>query len=135
MEYNNRTYYDCFDNPFTDYFGSPDLNIYPITIDDRPHPHKIACHTPYLIPAEIYVASENYSSTLTTPSDSPDLLHSDDPNPLRVMNKNGPYSSRVKGGYCCRKHDEKDVTKRQGSIDPCALIKTRNFMIVMGFPE
>ena len=36
-------------------------------------------------------------------------------------------------GYCCRKHDQKDATKRQGYIDPHSLIRTRDFIIVMGF--
>ena len=36
LEYNNRTVYDCFDNYFTAYCGSPAMHIPPITIDDRP---------------------------------------------------------------------------------------------------
>ena len=36
LEYKNRTVYDCFNNPFTDEYGKPALNIPPITIDDRP---------------------------------------------------------------------------------------------------
>ena len=35
LEYNNRTVYDCFNNPFTAEFGSPTLNLPPITIDGR----------------------------------------------------------------------------------------------------
>ena len=69
IEHNNRKIYDCFNNTFIDDFCSPALNLPPITIDDRPCPHKGACYTPYLIPYSIYVASENYVSTLTTPSD------------------------------------------------------------------
>ena len=81
-EYNNRTVYDCFNNTFTDNFHTPDWNLPPITIDDRPHLHKIAHQTPDLLPASIYVDSENNVSTLTTPSDSPRLLllPSDDTN-------------------------------------------------------
>ena len=37
IEYNNRTVYDCFNNPFTDECGTPDLNLSPITIDDKFH--------------------------------------------------------------------------------------------------
>ena len=51
----------------------------------RPPPHKRARYTPYLLPAAISVASENYVSTLATPSDSPDILPTDDPNILHVM--------------------------------------------------
>ena len=39
-EYNNKTVYDFFNNPFPDDFGSPALNIPPITIDDRYHLDK-----------------------------------------------------------------------------------------------
>ena len=69
LEYNNRTIYDCFNNPFTCEFCIPDLNIPPIAFDDRPRPHKITGYTPDLLPAAISVASENYFSALTTPSD------------------------------------------------------------------
>ena len=41
-EYNNRTVYDCFNNPFTDNFGSTILNLPPRTIDDRTCMHKRA---------------------------------------------------------------------------------------------
>ena len=37
LEYNNRTVYDCFNNPFTADFGRPAMHLPPITIDDRPH--------------------------------------------------------------------------------------------------
>ena len=50
------------------------------------------------------------------------------------MKKYVPFLDGVKRGHCCRKHDKKDATKRQGSIAPHALIITRNFIIVMGFP-
>ena len=33
IEYNNRMVCDCFNNLFTDDFGSPAMNIPPITID------------------------------------------------------------------------------------------------------
>ena len=69
LEYNNRTVYDCFNNPFTADCGSPAMHVTPITIDDRPPPlHKRAQYAPYLIPAAISVASENSVNTLTTPS-------------------------------------------------------------------
>ena len=36
LEYNKRKVYDCFNNPFTNEFGRPALNITPITFDDIP---------------------------------------------------------------------------------------------------
>ena len=68
-EYNNGAVYECFNNPFTDYFCIPALNLPPVTIDDRPCPHKRARYTPDLLPDTISVSSENFGSTLTTPSD------------------------------------------------------------------
>ena len=38
LEYNNRTVYDCFNNPFTDDCGSPAMHLPPITFDYRPPP-------------------------------------------------------------------------------------------------
>ena len=38
LEYNNRTVYDCFNNPFTADCGIPAMHLPPITIDDRPPP-------------------------------------------------------------------------------------------------
>ena len=73
LEYNNRTVYDCSNNPFTADFGSQVLYLPPITIYDIPCPHKIAQYNPDLIPAAISVASENSVSTLTTPSNSPNI--------------------------------------------------------------
>ena len=35
LEYNNRKVYECFNNPFTVYFGSPAMHLPPITVDDR----------------------------------------------------------------------------------------------------
>ena len=110
--FNNRTVYYCFNNPFTSDFGSPDLHLPPITIDDIPRPYKRARYTPYLLPATISVASENYVSTLADPSDSPllILITSNYPNPSHAMKKGGPYFVRVKIGYCYSKHNEKYST-------------------------
>ena len=92
--------YDCFNNTFTADFGSPDMHLPPITIDDRPPPppHKRAPYTPELIPAAIYVASENSVSTLTTPSESTDILPTDYPNTLHVMKKYMPLEGKVNRG-------------------------------------
>ena len=95
LEYNSRTVYDCFNDPFTDDFGSPNLHPTPINIDDIPHPHEIYQCTPYLISSAIYVASESSGSTLTNPRYSPYFLPSDDPNTLYVMKKYVLFKGRV----------------------------------------
>ena len=63
LEYNNKTVYDCFNNPFTADCGIPSMHLPPITIDDSPPPPKRARCAPNLLPATIYVASENSVST------------------------------------------------------------------------
>ena len=98
-EYNNRTVYYFLNNTFIDDFGIPALNPPPINFDDITHPHKISRYTPDLFPAAIYVAPENYFSTLTTPSDSPDILPSDDTNTLYVMKMVVPIL-----GMVCRRY-------------------------------
>ena len=135
-EQNKRTVYEYFNNTFTSNFGSPDLSLPTITIDDRPLHHKIARYTPDLLPVAISVASKNYVSTLTNPSDLSQifLLTSGDTNPPHEIIKDEPFHVRVKIGYCCRKHDAKEATKRQGYIAVCALIDTRNFITAMGVP-
>ena len=57
-EYNNRTFYDCFNNNFTADFDIPALNLLTITIDDRTCLHKRFRHNPDLLPSAIFVASE-----------------------------------------------------------------------------
>ena len=111
------------------------MNLPPITTDDRTHPHKIARYTPDLLSVDISVASENSVSALITPSDLARLflLPSDDPNPLHSIFKYKHYHDKVIKSYCWRNHNEKYATKRKGSIYPCALIKIRNFITVMGF--
>ena len=76
--------YGYFNNWFTDDFGSPALNLTPITICDRPLLHKIAWYIPDLLPVAIYIDSENSASTLTNPYDLARLflLPSDDPKSL-----------------------------------------------------
>ena len=76
LDNNNMRVYYCFNNPFTAYFGSPDLHLPPIKIYDRPRTNKIARCTPYLIPAAISVATKNHVITLTTPYYLPYLLPS-----------------------------------------------------------
>ena len=87
LEYNNRTVHYCFNNPFTAEFGIPAMHLPPITIDDRPPPHKRSQYTPYQIPYTISDAFKNYVSTLTTPSDYPDIFPTYDHNTLHDINK------------------------------------------------
>ena len=65
LKYNNRTVYECFNNPFIDEFCSTDFNLPPITFNDRPQTHKRPLYTPDLLPDAIYVASKSSVSTLT----------------------------------------------------------------------
>ena len=53
---------------------------------------------------------------------------------LHEMKKDDPYRGNFKRRYLYRRHDEKDATKRRGSIAPLALTKTINFITVMDFP-
>ena len=99
LNYRNSMVYYCFNNPFTDEFCIQNLNLPPITIDDILRPHKRSRYTPDLLPAAISAAPENYGSTLTTPSDSPDLLPSDDPTTLHDMEKDVTLLGRVNIGY------------------------------------
>ena len=104
LEYNNRTVYYCFNNPFKAEFCGPYLNLPPINIDDRTRPQERAQYTQYLIPDTIYVAYESSFSTLTNPYDSPDLLPSDYPNCLYVMKEYDPFKGRFNRGKRCIKH-------------------------------
>ena len=132
-EYNNRTIYDCFNNPLPADCGSPALNLPEIAFDDRPRPHKRACYTPDLLPAAISVASENYFSTLTTTSYLPDLLPSDDPNTLHVMKRGVTFLGRAKIGYCCRKHDKKRCYKKTRFCCSTCSDKNKKFYYCHGF--
>ena len=86
-----------------------------------------------MLPDAISFASENSVSNLTTPYYFPDLLPSDNPNTLHFMKKDATFQGRVHIGYCCRKYGQKDTTKRKDYINPHALIRTRSFIIVVGF--
>ena len=83
-----------------------------------------------MLPVAISVASENSVSNFTTPFDSARLflLPSDDHNTLRAIMKDEPYWGRFRRGHCCRKHDKKYATKRQGYIAPHDLIRIHFFL-------
>ena len=57
IEYNDRKFYDCFNNPFQVDCGSPDLNLPPIPIDNSYIPNKTSLYNPDLLPATIYDVS------------------------------------------------------------------------------
>ena len=88
-EYNYRTVYECFNNNFLYDFVIPNFNLPPINIDNSPHPDIRYRYTPDLIPYAISVASEKSVSTLTTPSNSPQLpvVTSNDTKPHHSTNK------------------------------------------------
>ena len=95
LKYNNSTVYDCFDNPFTDEFGSPSFNLPPVTVNDIPLPHKRSQYTLDMLPATISVISVDSVSNFITLSYLPDLLPSDGHNTLHVMNKYVPFQGRL----------------------------------------
>ena len=133
LQYNNWTVYECFNNRFTDDFGSLYMHLTSITIDDRPPPHKRARYTPDLLPAAISIASENSVSTLTTPFYSLDILPTDGPSTLHAMNKDMPLGVGVRKGYCCRKHVRKIYYKKTRFY--CSICSDKNnvFYYFYGF--
>ena len=133
LDYNNSTVYEWFNNPFTDDFGSPDFHLPPITIDDRPRPQKISRYNPYLLPAAIYVVSENYVSNFNPPSDSPYILPYDDPNNLHVMKKYFTLQCRVNIGYCCRKHGQNRCYKKKRFYWSTCSDNSKKFYYCHGF--
>ena len=111
IEYNTRKVYYCLNNSFTSNFGRPDLNLPPITIDDRPSPHKWYRCTPDMLPATIYVAPEISVSTFITPSDSAQVvpLISDDNTYHTTREILGRGTEKI--GYWSRHHDGKIASK------------------------
>ena len=109
LDSNNRMVYDCLNNTFTYESFIPYLHLTPITIYYRTRPHKISQYTPNLPPAALSVSSDNSFSTFTTPSDSPDILPSDDPDTIYVMYKYVHFQGRFHRRYCCRKHGQNDT--------------------------
>ena len=108
------------------YLPSP-LMIDPVHMKEPDIP-QICSHLPSLLPLK------NCVSNLTNPYDYPYILPSNDRNTLHVMKKYVPSQGSVQRGFCCRKHGKKDTTKIQSSIDQHALIRTKHFNIVVGFP-
>ena len=106
------------------YFSSP-LMIDPVRIKEP--------GTPDLLPDAISVASENSVSTLTTPYNSLDLLTSDDPNTLHVMNKDVPFKGRVNRIYCCRKHSQIICYKKTSFYRSTCSDKKNKFYCCRGF--
>ena len=76
-------------------------------IDDSFRPNKRSRYTPNPLPAAIYVASENSVSTLTTLSDSPQViaLNYYAPNTDHNTMRKKPGHATEKIGYCSRRHD------------------------------
>ena len=106
-----------------------------ITIDDRPPLHKRARYAPNLFQAAIYVASENSVSTLTTPSDLPDILPTDGPNTLHVLKKDVHMKGRVHRGYCCRKHGRKRFYKKTRFYSSTCSDEYKKFYYCQGFSK
>ena len=101
IEYNDRIFYDYVNNPFTFYFGIPDLNIPPMRIDDSFGPNKRYFYTSDHIQSAISIAYENYVSNLTTSSESPQciLLTSYAPDTDHIIMREKPGRAIDKIGY------------------------------------
>ena len=108
-EYNNRTVYDCFNNPFLVYGGSPALNLSTLTIGDSPCPKTISQYTSDPLPDAIYVTSGNYDSTLTILSEFPQfpVFNYYNPDTEHTIMSDNPLRVREKRGYGSRFHDGK----------------------------
>ena len=74
IEYNDMTVYDCFNNTFSVNCGIPYLNLPPIPIYDSPRTNKRSRYTYDPLPVSKSVTPGNSVSTLTTPSNYPQLL-------------------------------------------------------------
>ena len=73
-EYNNRSVYYCFNNPFTVDCGIPYLNFPLMPIYDSYIPNKRSYNYPDLLPVDIYTDTGKYIITLTNPSDPPQVI-------------------------------------------------------------
>ena len=106
-EYNDRKFYDWFNEPFSIYCGSPDLNLPHIPIDDSPRPNKISWYTFDPLPADISVTPGYSVIKMTTPFYSPQLIEAIyyDPDTLHTIISDNPFCGRMTRGYCSRFHD------------------------------
>ena len=73
-EYNDRKVYEWLNNQFIFYGGIKYLNLPHMPIGDSFRPNKRAYYTPDPLSSAISVASGNSISTLTTPSDPPQVI-------------------------------------------------------------
>ena len=87
-----------------------------------------------MLPDAISIASEMYFSTLTTPSDLPDIIPSDYTNTIHVMNKDTHFLGGMKRGYRFRKHDQIRCYKKTRLYCYTYSDKSKKIIIVMGFP-
>ena len=81
-----------------------------MTLDDSTIPNKISCYTPDLLPAAIYISSNNSVITLTIPCDSlkVTLLDSDYLATDHIVIVEEHDSVNVKIIYCTMGHDGRE---------------------------
>ena len=134
LEYNNRTVYYCFNNPFTYDCGIPDMHLPPITIDDRPPRIRepvmpqICSQIPFLLPLKTLLVTLPPLLILQVSF-------------LMVVIKLSMFWRKVCLWTVLSTDDTAvgnivkfDATKRQGSVAPHAQVKKRNFITVRVFP-
>ena len=109
------------------------MHLPPITIDDRPPLHKSSEYAPNLLPDTSSVASENSVSTLTTPSDFPDILPADGPKNLHVLKKYLPVKGRVHRWYFFRKHGQIRCYKKTRFYGSTCSDEDKKFYYCQGF--
>ena len=107
-----------------------------MSIDDRPLPNKISLYTSDPLPDTIYITSEKYCSTLTSPCNSPPIHFptSETPTTDHIMIKCGYDYEKSKRGYCARRHDGIRCYKKLGSITPRGLF-IRGFITAIDLSE
>ena len=103
-----------------------------MSIDDRPLPNKISLYTSDPLPDTIYITSEKYCSTLTSPCNSPPIHfpNSETPTTDHIMIKCGYDYEKPKRGYCARRHDGIRCYKKRVYIAPRVLF-IRGFITVV----
>ena len=114
IEYNDRTVYEFFYNPFSVYSGTPDFNRPPVPINDSPHRKKRSRCTSDPLPDYISVTSANSVSEFSSPSYSTHLF---EPNydghyAHHTIMSDNPFHGRIKIGYRSRFHGGKRCYKK-----------------------
>ena len=135
-KYNDRTVYDWFNDSFSFDCGSPALNPPHVPIGDSPRLNKTAWYTSDPLTDAISITPGYSVSTLTTPSDPPQLPEQnyDYPDTLHTIMNDNPFRGNMTRGYCSRFHDGIICYKNWDSIDTRVTLTT-GFITVTDLSE